>query len=317
MTKRGTTRHGSLQFYPRCRSKRYLPRVKWAPVKRKDISLLGFIGYKVGMTSVYVRDNSNHSLTKGKRIVIPATIIECPTCKILSVRFYKNNKVIGEVLNSNLDKELKRKLKFPKNIKKKLEDYKDGTYDDVRVLLYPQVKKTVVKNVPDVHEFGLSGDLNQKFEFIKNHLAKEISIREIFKEGLVDLRGITKGKGLQGTVKRFGLTLKAHKSEKGVRSLGSGGPWHPSRVDFTQPRAGQMGFFNRTVYNSRIITVNNINENNINPKSGFKHYGIIKTDYIIVSGSVLGSTKRQLLLTSSFRPSKDSLKKNYEYIELR
>lgn len=317
MTRHGTTRHGSLQFYPRVRAKRYLPRVNWSPISRKEATLLGFIGYKVGMKSAYVKDNTPHSLTKSKKIIIPVTIIECPSIKILSVRFYKDKKVIGEVLNSNLDKELKRKIKLPKAVKKKIEDFKEGDYDDVKAIVYSQAKKTVVKTVPDVHEIGLSGELNQKLDFIKTHLNKEILIRDVFKEGLVDIRGVTKGKGFQGTIKRFGLTLKGHKSEKGVRSLGSGGPWHPSRVDFTQPRAGQMGFFTRVVYNTKIVSVGNINEKDINPKSGFKYYGIIKTEYLIVAGSIQGDSKRQVLITSALRPNKKINKKNYELLELR
>ncbi|MEM0465236.1 MAG: 50S ribosomal protein L3 [Candidatus Pacearchaeota archaeon] len=317
MTRHGTTRHGSLQFYPRVRAKRYLPRVNWDIIKRKDVNLLGFIGYKVGMMSAYVKDNTAHSMTKGKRIIIPVTIIECPSIKILSVRFYKNKKVIGEVLNSNLDKELKRKIKLPKSIKKKIDDFKDEDYDDIRVIVYSQVKRTVVKTVPDIHEIGLSGNKEQKLEFIKKNLTKEITIKDVFKDGLVDVRGVTIGKGTQGTIKRFGLTLKGHKSEKGQRTLGSGGPWHPARVDFTQPRAGQMGFFTRVVYNSKIISVENINEKNINPKSGFKHYGVIKTDYLIISGSVQGKPMRQLLITNALRPSKRTNKKSYEFLELR
>ena len=60
--------------------------------------------------------------------------------------------------------------------------------------------------------------------FIKENLTKEISIKDIFSEGIVDIRGVTKGKGNQGPMKRFGLTLRSHKSEKGRRGPGSGRP---------------------------------------------------------------------------------------------
>lgn len=312
-----TTRHGSLQFYPRVRAKKLLPNVNWGFLSKEEPGLMGAIGYKVGMKSAYVRDNTLNSLTKGQRIIVPVTIIECPLMKILSIRFYKNKKVIGEVLNSNLDKELKRKVKLPKEIKKKIEDFKKEDFDDLKVLVYSQVKKTGIKKTPDITEIGLSGSVNEKLEFIKKNITKEISIKDIFKNEVVDVRGITKGKGTQGTIKRFGLTLKAHKSEKGQRSLGSGGPWHPSRVDFTQPRMGQMGYFTRIVYNNKIIDINNINEKNINPASGFKHFGQIKTDYIILRGSIQGPAKRQLLITSPLRITKKQNKKTYELIELR
>jgi large subunit ribosomal protein L3 len=312
-----TTRHGSLQFYPRVRAKKLLPNVNWGFLSKEGTGLMGTIGYKVGMKSAYVKDNTPNSLTKGQKIIIPVTIIECPLIKIFSIRFYKNKKVIGEVLNSNLDKELKRKIKLPKTIKKKIEDFKQEEFDDLRVLIYSQVKKTGIKKRPDLAEIGLSGSLNEKLEFIKNNIAKEISIKDIFKEEVVDVRGVTKGKGTQGIIKRFGATLKAHKSEKGQRSLGSGGPWHPSRVDFTQPRMGQMGYFTRVVCNNKIVSINNINEKNINPSEGFKHFGQIKTDYVLLRGSIQGAIKRQLLITVPLRETKKQNKKNYEFIELR
>ena len=320
MPKHGHMRHGSLQFYPRVRAKKLLPRVSWKAILQQSKGLLGFIGYKVGMASAYVKDNTPNSLTKGQRIAIPVTIIECPTLKILSVRFYKNKKVIGEVLNKNIDKEMKRKIKIPKDIKKKLEDYAD--FDDVRLVVYSQVKKTGIKKRPDIAEIGLMGSNEEKLSFIKEKLSKEISIKDVLdedflKQGLVDFRGVTIGRGTQGPTKRFGLSLRNHKSEKGVRGPGSGGPWHPARVEFTQPMAGQTGYFSRVVYNNKIIVVGGISEKDINPKKGFKKFGRVRGDYIIVYGSVQGPVKRPLLITSALRPVKNQTKKNYEFIELR
>jgi len=320
MPKHGHMRHGSLQFYPRVRAKKILPRVNWKTISKQGKGLLGFIGYKVGMASAYVKDNTANSLTKGQRIAIPVTVIECPTIKILSVRFYKNKKVIGEVLNQNIDKEIKRKIKLPKEVKKKLEDYND--FDNVRVVVYSQVKKTGIKKRPDISEIGLVGSNDEKLSFIKEKLNKEISVKDILneeflKQGLVDLRGVTKGRGTQGPTKRFGLSLRDHKSEKGVRGPGSGGPWHPARVEFTQPMAGQTGYFSRVTYNSDIIAVKNNAEKDINPKKGFKKFGKIRGDYLIVYGSVQGPVKRPLLITSALRPTKGQIKKNYEFIELR
>ncbi|MEK6830582.1 MAG: 50S ribosomal protein L3 [Nanoarchaeota archaeon] len=320
MPRHGHIRHGSLQFWPRKKANKILPRVSWSNFFRKDFGLLGFIGYKVGMASAYVRDNTPNSLTKGKRIIIPVTIIEFPTIKILSVRFYKNNKLIGEVLNQNLDKELKKKIKLPKNIKNKIEDFKD--YEEIRAVVYSQSKKTGIKKTPDITEIGFSGTIEEKLNFVRENLNKEISVeaflnKEFLKQGLIDVRGVTKGKGFQGPTKRFGLNLQAHKSEKGIRGPGSGGPWHPARVEFTQPMAGQMGFFTRVIYNNKIVYINNIKEEDINFNTGFKNFGKIKNDYAIVYGSVQGPSKRQLIVTAPLRPSPFQIKKNYEFIELR
>ena len=317
MPKHHVPRKGSLQFYPRVRAKKIIPRVRWEALNKEEIGLLGFIGYKAGMKSAYVKDNTPHSMTKGQRIIIPVTIIECPTMKIFSVRFYKNKKIVTEVLNQNIDKEMKRKIKVPKEVKKKIEEVAEDSYDDVRLLVYSQVKKTGIKKTPDIAEVGLSGSLSEKRDFIKNNLAKEISIKDVFNDCVVDVRGVTIGKGTQGPTKRFGLSLRFHKSEKGVRGPGSGGPWHPSRVEFTQPMAGQMGFFTRTSYNHKIILLDNIDTKNINLGEGFRHFGKIKTDYVVLFGSVQGPKKRQLLITSALRPTRWQVKKNYEFMELR
>ena len=78
-----------------------------------------------------------------------------------------------------------------------------------------------------------------------------------------------------------------------------------------------MGFFTRVVYNSKIITISNIGDKDINPKEGFQNFGRINTDYIILQGSVQGSQKRQVLITHALRPMKKISKRNYEFVELR
>ena len=92
MPTRKSPRKGSLQFWPRKRAAKFLPSVNWDAIDSGK-NLKGFICYKAGMVSVAVKDNTPNSMTKGKEIVIPATILECPPLKIFSVRFYKNNKV--------------------------------------------------------------------------------------------------------------------------------------------------------------------------------------------------------------------------------
>lgn len=304
-------RKGSLQFWPRKRAEKAIPSVNWNAINSSK-TLKGFICYKVGMKSAFVKDNTPDSMTKGKKIIIPVTILECPSMKILSVRFYKNGIVMNEVLSENLDKELKSKLKLPKTKKTKLEDIKD--YDDIRIIVYSIVKKTRLKKTPDISEIGLKGSLEEKMNFIKEHLNKEINISEVFEKGnLVDLRGLTKGFGLSGPVKRFGITLKQHKSEKGRRRPGSLGPWHPSRTTFRAPQAGQLGMFTRAIYNNKIIEIGKTNEN----FKSIKNYGDIKTDYLMVRGSIQGPSKRVLIATFPLRETRKQKKKDFEFVELR
>ena len=314
MADNNRTRSGSLQFYPRVRAKKMIPRVNWNPLK-KEKGLIGFLGYKVGMISVFVKDNTPDSLTKGKRIVISATILECPKLRIYSVRFYKNKKIVKEVIVSN-EKELKRKVKFPKALGKMPSE--ELEFDDARVVAYSLVKTTAIgKKKPDMVELGLGGSKEEKLNWINENLTKEISIKDTFEKGVVDARAITKGYGSQGPVKRFGIALKVSKSEKGQRRPGSLAPWHPARVTFRAPQMGQTGFHTRVVYNNPIIKIGNTTEENINKKQGFHKYGVIDNDFIILAGSIQGPKKRAILLTSALRPTKKQTKKLYEVIELR
>ena len=309
----GTThrpRHGSLQFWPRKRVDKALPSVNWSQINTQSEGLLGFIGYKVGMASAFVKDNTKDSLTKSKKIVIPVTILEVPGMKIYSIRFYKNNQVMKEVVVSN-DKELKRVLKTPKTL---------GTldnisgYDDIRVIVYSLPKKIGFKKAPDMIELAINA--KDKLAFATNLVGKELTLAEMTKTSLLDVRGLTTGKGLVGPVKRYGITLKQHKSEKGRRRPGSLGPWHPSRVTFRTPMSGQMGMFTRVHYNLKVVTQGNAKDKPIKSASGFSRYGQVKNEYVVLAGSVQGPAKRQILFTPSFRPTKKQAKKEYEFLEL-
>jgi len=305
-------RKGSMQYWPRKRARKLLPSPNWKAIKsNSEKKIRGFICYKAGMASAFVKDDTADSMTKGKKIIVPVTIIECPAMKILSVRFYKNGKVAKDVLAENIDKEVKKKVKVPKVGKKP--DF-NGDYDDVRVICYSVVKKTEIKKTPDLSEIAIDGNFEEKMNFIKENLGKEISITNVFEKGkLVDFRGLSKGKGFQGPVKRFGITLKSHKSEKGQRRPGAIGSFHPGRTTIYAAMAGQVGMFTRVLYNNKILSVAKADDKLKN----ILNYGDVKTDYIVVAGSVQGPAKRQLLVTPALRPTKKQLKKNYELIELR
>jgi large subunit ribosomal protein L3 len=311
MPTRKSPRKGSLQFWPRTRAEKILPSVNWKNLSGNKGFLKGFIAYKAGMCSAQVSDNTPDSLTKSKKVVFPVSVLECPPLKIFSVRFYKNKKVFKEVLSESLDKELKKKVKLPKKSVSK--ELMTSDFDDVRVIVYSLVKQSSLKKTPDMAEIGVNGNTpEEKLNYIKENLGKEISVLDIFEVGkLVDVRGVTTGRGFQGPVKRFGIDLKSHKSEKGRRRPGSLAPWHPARVTFRAPMAGQTGFHTRAIYNLPILSSEK------DSKREFKHYGKLKSDCLVLKGSLMGPSKRQVLLTAPLRESKKQKKKTYEFIELR
>jgi len=309
-------RFGSLQFYPKKRAAKIIPSVNWDnfnSLQTKEGSLLGFITYKVGMRTAIVKDTTPQSMTLNKKIAIPVTILETPKMKIFSVRFYKGSHALKDVVVSN-DKELKRTVTVPK-VLKALDTEIPAGFDDIRVIVYSLPKETGIKKTPDLIELAVSA--KDKLAYIKSLIGKELSLKDVFKFDLLDVRGLTKGKGLVGPIKRFGLSLKSHKSEKGVRRPGSLGPWHPARVTFRAPQAGQMGMFSRVQYNMKPIFISSIAEKDINPSEGFQHFGKIKSSYILIKGSISGPQKRAVLLAPAFRPTKKQAKTKLEFVELQ
>ena len=197
-----------MQYWPRKRSRRIYARVRnWAT--SKEAKLLGFAGYKVGMTHLVVNDNRKASTTKGMSISCPATIIECPPLKPVSIRFYKNtqygSKLVSEVMADNFDKELKRKIILPK--KKDIKKEIPNDYDYVRLLVHTSPGRTGLgKKMPEIFEAAIGGSKEDQMKYAQEKLGKEINISEVFKEGQqLDIHAVSKGKGVQGPVKRFGV----------------------------------------------------------------------------------------------------------------
>ena len=304
MSKWHHPRRGSLQVWPRKRANRPYARIRnW--MQKKELKLLGFIGYKVGMTHAIVKDNTQFSITKGQNISIPITIIECPPLKVLSLRFYKQDfdglKIVSEVFSKNIDKEVKRKAKLSKIINEIPKEF-----DDVRLVVYTKPKSTTIsRKKPEVLELGSGGkNLNEKLEYLKQFLDKEIKVNDIFKSGqALDIHGITKGKGFQGTIKRFGVKRLRHKSKKKVRGIGTMGPWHPHKVRYSVPNTGKMGYHQRTEYNKLLLKISDKPEE-VNQKGGFHKYGVLKNSYILIKGSLVGTNKRAVVLTDPIRSPK-------------
>ena len=72
---------------------------------------------------------------------------------------------------------------------------------------------------------------------------------------------------------------------------------------YTVPRAGQMGFHQRTEYDKRIMIIGNTDDDQIkiNPAGGYKHFGLVKGDFIVLKGSVPGTYRRLIKLRSQIR----------------
>ena len=295
-------RSGSLQFWPRKRAKKETARRRTFSVS-KEPGLLGFAGYKVGMTHLQATETNKYSHKKGEEITVPVTIIECPPLKIKSVRLYKKKdrklNCVREIDLYKKDKQLSKRLKLSKKPSGDLSKIKTENLDDIRVLVYTQPKLTSIgKKKPELFELSLGGTIEDKLSFVKENVTKEITVETIFNEGdLVDLKAVTKGKGFQGPVKRFGITIRSHKSEKAVRNPGSLGPWKAQgKIMWRVAHAGKMGYHLRTEYNKQILKIVN-DPNNLSFKGGILNYGLVKNPVILIKGSVAGPKKRLIIFT--------------------
>lgn len=319
-------RKGSMAYWPRKRASRIYPRIRqWSNQSFEKANLLGFAGYKVGMTHLLGTDNKKTSVTKDEEISMPVTVIECPPLKILSARFYKKNAYgffVAKDITFKPSKDIIRTLPVSKKTQdlKEIDQINPDDYAEITAVVYTQPRIAGIgKKKPEIFEMKLGGDNRAKLDFIKTHADKEISFDQVFKEAqTVDVHGVTKGKGIQGPVRRFGISLKQHKTEKGRRQPGSRGAWCGQQHQmYRTAYSGQTGFHQRTELNKQIVKIGNKAEE-INPKDGFIHYGKVKTAYVLLKGSTLGSRKRLIVMTQPVRqPRKEAPLPSITHISLQ
>lgn len=315
-------RRGSKAFIPKVRAKRAYPRInKWPKIN--DSRLLGFAAYKAGMTQITFVDNSPHSPTKGEVVCVPVTILDAPKIHVSAIRFYNKDirqqiRVAKEIWAEKLEKEYNRKINVPKKTKSPEEELSKiniSEMNDVRILAATLPKGRVGKKKPEIFEIAIGGkNPAEKLEYAKTILGKELSATDILKNGeLVDVVAVTKGKGFQGVIKRYGVKLESHKTDKKRRGVASIGPDKPRRVHWTVAMPGQMGYHNRYDYNKFIIK---IGKGGLKTKSGFLNYGQISDDYIILRGSLPGAAKRLVRMRLAVKPGRNAAQQPPEIIEI-
>lgn len=309
MGKPGRPRFGSMGVWPRVRAKKVVARVRAVKSESKP-KLLAFPTYKAGMTHIMITGGEKGKRIFGQTAAIPATILECPPIRIASVRLYKKKGtgiVVDKQLNFKPDKDLARRLVLPKKDAKystsaDVEKINPDDYANVTVQVYTLPRQIELKKTPDILEIHIGGSVKEKLDYVKEHAEKPIPITDVLREGqFVDVHAVTKGKGFQGALKRFGIGLKGHKSEKARRTPGSLGGWKgQAHVMYRVAHAGQMGYHMRTQYNNLVMKIGDKPEE-VNPDGGFVNYGNVKSNYIIIKGSIAGAKKRLITLTEPIR----------------
>eukprot|EP00743_Colponemidia_sp_Colp-15_P000004 GILK01000006.1.p1 GENE.GILK01000006.1~~GILK01000006.1.p1 ORF type:complete len:414 (-),score=77.21 GILK01000006.1:641-1840(-) len=338
-------RHGNLGFLPRKRTRHHSGRVRSFPKDdaTKACHLTAFMGYKAGMTHI-VRDVEKPGSKLHKKEVVEAvTILETPPMIVVGVVGYvetpRGLRTLTTVWAEHLSEEIKRrffknwfkskKKAFTKYAKKhanggaeiQAELNRIKNYCSVvRVLAHTQIKKIKLRqkkaHIMEIQVNG--GSVSQKVDFAVALFEKSVPIDAVFAENeMIDIIGVTKGKGFEGVTTRWGVRKLPRKTHKGLRKVACIGAWHPARVSWTVARAGQNGYHHRTEINKKVYKIGrgianggkntattdfDLTEKNITPLGGFPQYGIINEDFIMLKGGVIGPRKRVLTLRKGLFP---------------
>ena len=292
--KHSAPRRGSLAYRPRGRAKSQIPRVRtWPKVEADKPTLLGFPGYKAGTAHVITVDDRAKTPNFGKPLFNVSSVLAVPETQVVGLRLYSHSNGQDMAMADVKQADQKAVDKLPLEKTSRLTALVSSVARDVGL----SQKKPVVSEV------GVSGgDVKAQAEFVLGLIGKKVKFGDVFKPGMyVDVLGITKGKGFEGPVTRFGIKRKQHKSRKSVRAVGVIGPWHPAAVMYTIARAGQMGFHQRTETGKRILAVGNASASPVTPPGGFGHFGNVAGEYAVVGGSVPGPNRRFVMVRMRVR----------------
>ncbi len=183
--------------------------------------MLGIIGKKVGMTTLY--DNEG--------ISIPCTVIEGGPCVVTQIKTLEKDGYQAVQLAYADKKE--------KNISKPLQGH------------FKKAACTPKSKLVEFRDFS---------EELQVEVGQTIKLEDIFEEGeYVDAVGTSKGKGFQGVVKRHGFAGvgdRTHGQHNRERAPGSiGGASYPSRVFKGMRMAGRTGGARVKVANLKVLKI--------------------------------------------------------------
>jgi large subunit ribosomal protein L3 len=206
----------------------------------------GIIGKKIGMTSIFGPDGEN----------IACTVIQAGPC------------VVTQVKNQDTDGYRAVQLAFGEK--------KEKNTPKAAIGHFKKANTTPKRAVTEFRDFGAEYDGLAE-------LGKEINIQDIFAEGdFVDAKGVSKGHGFQGVVKRHnfaGVGGATHGQHNRLRAPGSNGnASFAARVPKGKRLAGRMGNDNKTLTNLKVVKI------------------IAELNVIVVSGSVPGAKNSTVIL---------------------
>jgi large subunit ribosomal protein L3e len=336
-------RHGNLGFLPRKRTKHHAGKIKSFPKDdaSKKPHLTAFMTYKAGMTHI-VRDvDRPGSKMNKKEIVEGVSVLEAPPMVIVGFVGYvetpRGLRALTSVWAGHLSDEVKRRFykTYNKSKKKAFTKYQKrwgATIECpseierakkycqvIRAICHTQIGKVKIgQKKAHIKEIQINGGTPvEKVDFAMGLFEQQVKVADVFNQDeMCDIIGSTRGHGYNGVITRWGCSRLPRKTHRGLRKVACIGTWHPARVQFQVPRAGQDGYHHRTEINKKIYRVgknlkedpanatteNDLTEKGITPMGGFAHFGEVKEDWVMIKGTVCGPKKRVLTLRKSLLP---------------
>merc|ERR1712070_1251807 len=270
-------RHGSLGFLPKKRCRRGKGKIKSFPKDdaSKKPHFTAFMAYKAGMTHITRDVQKPGSKIHQKETCEAVTVLDCPAMVVVGVVGYVQT--FNTVFAEHLSEEVKRKFykNFYKSKKKAFtkytKKYADGKKEIeaelaemkkkccvIRVLAHTQIRKIPMgQKKAHMMEIQINGgSVADKVDFAVSYFEKTVPVDAVFsKDEMIDTVGVTKGRGTEGVVTRWGVTRLPRKTHGGLRKVACIGAWHPARVSFTVARSGQHGYHHRTEMNKKIYRI--------------------------------------------------------------
>jgi large subunit ribosomal protein L3e len=304
------------------------------------------MGYKAGMTHILREVDRVGSKSHKKEVVEAVTIIETPPMMVVGIVGYVSTprglRQLTTVWADHLSESCRRRFyknfwaskqkAFTKYAKKVSEEKGKKDREDklaqmakhcsvIRVIAHTQIEKLNLRQKKaHILEIQINGgDVAAKVAWAKERLEQAVPVKSVFSQDeMIDVLGVTKGRGFEGVTMRWGTKKLPRKTHKGLRKVACIGAWHPANVGFSVARAGQNGYHHRTEMNKKIYRIgdgihldgekvikNNaatdfdLTDKSITPLGGFPHYGEVKQDYVMVAGCTVGVKKRVLTLRKS------------------
>lgn len=177
-----------------------------------------FLGKKVGMTQIFDENG----------LVIPVTVLEAGPCTVVQKKTIEADGYIA--------------------VKVGYEEIKEKRLNKPEKGLFSKIKTPFMKHLKEFRVEDTAG----------YEVGNQITVADMFAAGdRVDVSGISKGKGFQGTIKRYGQKggPESHGSmyHRRVGSMGSN--TNPARVFKGKKLPGHMGTDNVTIQNLDVVRV--------------------------------------------------------------